>query len=160
MEISHDEMNKLNDEEIFRTKNGDPFTGILYTNPKDDQENRMLYVNGKKHGEYIEYDNEDNNKIVRNKFYKYGKLDGPDTYWWEKYSDDKTLVKRTILPTPLLGKNYSMMDKMIKKHDVMRETNYKGGLLHGKFYDCNWNGGVNFEMHFKNGKKDGLESIF
>ena len=48
------------------------------------------------------------------------------------------------------------MDKMIKKHDVMRETNYKGGLLHGKFYDCNWNGGVNFEMHFKNGKKDGV----
>lgn len=158
MEISHDEMNKLNDEEIFRTKNGDPFTGILYTNPKDDQGKiECSYVDGKKHGEYIEYDNEDNNKIVRNKFYKYGKLDGPDTYWWEKYSDDKNISQTNYSSDPNIGKELgSMMDKMIKKHDVMRETNYKGGLLHGKFYDCNWNGGVNFEMHFKNGKKDGV----
>ena len=38
----------------------------------------------------------------------------------------------------------------------MRRINYKDGVYHGKWYECNWNGGIIYEINFKDGKKHGV----
>ena len=158
LEISHEEMNEINDEEIYTNKDGNPFSGILISSAIDDiGKIECAYVDGKRHGEYTKYDNKDDNKISHNKFYKQGRLHGADTYWWEKFKDERDSEETNYSADADLGKELgSMMDNMLKKHDVMRQVNYKDGLFHGKFFDCNWNGGINFEINFKEGKKDGV----
>lgn len=158
IDITNDQMNDINEDTIYLDQNNNPFTGVLRS-PSSKENNKIEceYVNGKRHGEYVEYDNEDEEKIKYNKFYKEGKLNGPSTYWWEKYKDNRKVKTTKYSENSNLGPELAaMMDQMMKKHDVMRQINYKDGLLHGKFYDCNWNGGLNFEIYFKEGKKDGV----
>ena len=49
-----------------------------------------------------------------------------------------------------------MFGSILEKHDVMIEMNYKDGLLHGKWIQFNFNGGIEYETSYKNGKKDGI----
>ena len=164
LEISHDEMEKLdsNDDiskelKIFYDKENEPFSGILISK-KTDNEGRIEceYLKGLRHGEYIEYDNDDINKISHTKYYKNGVLDGAFTYWWEKYKDGKTPKKEKDTPKFGDSKLDAMVGAMLKKHDVMMQINYKDGLMHGKWINFNFNGGINFEINFKDGKKDGI----
>ena len=156
--ITYDQMNAINEDEIYLNEKNNPFTGLLQS-PSSKENNKIecQYVEGKRHGEYIEYDNEDEDKISYNKFYRDGKLNGPETYWWEKYKDSRKVKETKYSEDSNLGGELgAMMDQMMKKHDIMRQINYKDGLLDGRFYDCNWNGGLNFELFFKQGKKDGV----
>lgn len=154
-EITNDDFKKLDDKELFLEKDKNPFSGLMIINKTDDNGRiECNYINGKKEGEYIEYDNEDENKIKLNKFYKDGLLNGPDTYWWEKYKNGKVpKAKEMDFGNSELS---SMANDMLKKHDVMMQINYKNGSMHGKWIKHGISGAINFHLNFKEGKKDGV----
>jgi len=161
LEITNEEMCNLKDEETYLDKDGKPFTGILFSKATTDKDRiQCEYKNGKRHGEYIAFDSKDENKISHTKYYKNGLLHGKDTYWYEKFKDGKKPAeeeKNLFEDNPEIA---SMYQQMMKKHDVMKQINYKDGLLHGKFTDYNWNGGINHELNFKEGKKDGVWKLY
>jgi antitoxin component YwqK of YwqJK toxin-antitoxin module len=158
LEITNEEMCKLKDEDTYLDKKGNSFTGILFSQATtDDGRIQCEYKNGKRHGEYIKDVKDKPDQIQHTKYYKNGLKHGPDTRWYEKYKDGKNPKKKKYsddseLPSEIAG----MMDQMTKSHDVMRETNFKDGVFHGKIVDYNWNGGINFEINLKEGKKDGV----
>lgn len=161
LEITNEEMCNLKDEEIFLDKDEKPFTGILFSKATTDEGRiQCEYKNGKRHGEYIEFDSEDENKIYHTKYYKNGLLHGKDTYWYEKFKDGKKPDEEEKNLFEDIPEIRAMYQQMTKKHDVMRQINYKDGLLHGKFTDYNWNGGINHELNFKEGKKDGVWRLY
>ena len=157
IEKTYEEITNMDEKILFIVEN-EPFTGTLTSNKTEKQGKiECQYVNGKRHGEYIQFDNEDDNKISHTKFYKEGKLHGPDTFWYEKYVDGYNVKKDDFSKNLKLdGELKEMMDKMLKKHDIMRQINYKDGVYHGKWYECNWNGGIIYEINFKDGKKHGV----
>lgn len=164
LEISHKEMEKLNINDdkpgvikTFYDKENMPFSGSLVCKKTDDNGRiECEYLNGIRHGEYIEYDSDNVNKISHTKYYKNGVLHGAFTYWWEKYKDGKTPKEEKDTPKFGDAKLDAMVGAMLKKHDIMMQINYKDGLLHGKWVNFNFNGGVNFEINFIDGKKDGI----
>ena len=164
LEISHKEMEKLdiNDDKpgvikTFYDKENMPFSGSLVCKKIDDNGRiECEYLNGIRHGEYIEYDSDNVNKISHTKYYKNGVLHGAFTYWWEKYKDGKTPKEEKDTPRFGDAKLDAMVGAMLKKHDIMMQINYKDGLMHGKWVNFNFNGGVNFEINFKDGNKDGI----
>tara|TARA_B110000008_G_scaffold226630_1_gene228131 strand:- start:225 stop:1379 length:1155 start_codon:yes stop_codon:yes gene_type:complete len=164
LEISHKEMEKLdiNDDKpgvikTFYDKENMPFSGSLVCKKIDDNGRiECEYLNGIRHGEYIKYDSDNMNKISHTKYYKNGVLHGAFTYWWEKYKDGKTPKEEKDTPKFGDAKLDAMVGAMLKKHDIMMQINYKDGLMHGKWVNFNFNGGVNFEINFIDGKKDGI----
>jgi antitoxin component YwqK of YwqJK toxin-antitoxin module len=164
LEISHKEMEKLdiNDDKpgvikTFYDKENMPFSGSLVCKKIDDNGRiECEYLNGIRHGEYIKYDSDNVNKISHTKYYKNGVLHGAFTYWWEKYKDGKTPKEEKDTPKFGDAKLDAMVGAMLKKHDIMMQINYKDGLMHGKWVNFNFNGGVNFEINFIDGKKDGI----
>ena len=164
LEISHKEMEKLNINDdkpgvikTFYDKENMPFSGSLVCKKIDDNGRiECEYLNGIRHGEYIEYDSDNVNKISHTKYYKNGVLHGAFTYWWEKYKDGKTPKEEKDTPRFGDAKLDAMVGAMLKKHDIMMQINYKDGLMHGKWVNFNFNGGVNFEINFKDGNKDGI----
>ena len=161
LEITNKEICNLKDEETYLDKDEKPFTGILFSKATTDEGRiQCEYKNGKRHGEYIAFNSEDENKISHTKYYKNGLLHGKDTYWYEKFKDGKKPAeeeKNLFEDHPEMA---SMVQQMTKKHDVMVQINYNDGLLHGKFTDYNWNGGINYELNFKEGKKDGVWRLY
>ena len=164
LEISHKEMEKLNINDdkpgvikTFYDKENMPFSGSLVCKKIDDNGRiECEYLNGIRHGEYIKYDSDNVNKISHTKYYKNGVLHGAFTYWWEKYKDGKTPKEEKDTPKFGDAKLDAMVGAMLKKHDIMMQINYKDGLMHGKWVNFNFNGGVNFEINFIDGKKDGI----
>jgi antitoxin component YwqK of YwqJK toxin-antitoxin module len=164
LDISHDEMEKLDitddkskDTKIFYDKENVVFSGTLICKKIEDKGRiECEYMKGIRHGEYIEYDKDDINKISHTKYYKNGVLHGAFTYWWEKYKDGKTPKEEKDTPRFGDAKLDAMVGAMLKKHDIMMQINYKDGLMHGKWVNFNFNGGVNFEINFKDGNKDGI----
>ena len=154
-EITNDDFKKLDDKKLFLDKDKNPFSGLMIINKTDDNGRiECNYINGKKDGEFIEYDKEDKNKIQRNKFYKDGLLNGPDTYWWEKYKNGKApKAKEMDFGNAQLS---SMANEMLKKHDIMMQINYKNGLMHGKWINHSFRGAIIYDLNFKDGKKDGV----
>lgn len=161
LEITNEEMCNLKDEETYLDKDEKPFTGILFSKATGDEGRiQCEYKNGKRHGEYIEFDSKDENKITHTKHYKNGLLHGKYTYWYEKFKDGKQPAeeeKNLFEDNPEIA---AMFQQITKKHDVMKQINYKDGLLHGKLTDYNWNGGINHELNFKEGKKDGVWRLY
>ena len=171
LEISKDEMDKLEEEmkdeedenpkpakaKTFNNNENKPFSGILISK-KTDEKGRIEceYLNGNRHGKYIQYDEEDENKISHTKYYKNGLLHGPYTWWDEKYKDGKKPKKDKEIPK--FNNDYldAMGESIFKKHDVMLEINYKDGLKDGKWIQFNFNGGTEYETNYKDGKKDGV----
>ena len=85
LETTHDLFENLNENELFLDKDNKSFSGFLIINKTvDNGKIECEYKNGKKDGEEIQYDKENENKIRSNKFYINGLLNGPMTYWWEK----------------------------------------------------------------------------
>ena len=61
-------MNDINEDAIYLDQNNNPFTGVLRS-PSSKENNKIEceYVNGKRHGEYVEYDNEDEYSEMKKK---------------------------------------------------------------------------------------------
>tara|TARA_B100002052_G_scaffold299118_1_gene335426 strand:- start:2286 stop:3452 length:1167 start_codon:yes stop_codon:yes gene_type:complete len=174
IEISKDEMDNLSEvrnhddeyegknptvakSKIYYDKDNKPFTGILMSKKtEDDGVIECEYLEGYRNGEYIQYDNEDENKISLTKFYKNGVLHGPFTHWYEKYKDGKKPKEDKEIPKFDNPELDAMFGSILKKHDIMLQINYKDGLLHGKWMQFNFNGGIEYEISYKNGKKDGV----
>jgi len=154
LETTHDLFENLNEKELFLDKDNKSFSGFLIINKTvDNGKIECEYKNGKKDGEEIQYDKENENKIRSNKFYINGLLNGPMTYWWEKYKNGKApKTKEFDFGNSELS---SLANNMLKKHDIMMQINYKDGLMHGKWIDHGITGGINYELNFKDGKKDG-----
>ena len=73
IEITHQAMSNLNDEDVYNDEAGKPFIGILYSQATEDSGRiQCEYRNGIKDGEYTEDATGEPDKIFRTKYYKNG----------------------------------------------------------------------------------------
>lgn len=158
IEITNEEMSNLKDEDIYNDKSDVPFNGVLYSKATANTGRiQCKYKNGKRHGEYVQDTKDNPDQIFQTKYYKNGLQHGPDTIYYEKFKEGKNAKKKKTYDDPSLPPELAkMMNQMTKKHDVMLQINYKDGLLDGKWIFFNWNGGINTDKTFKQGKKDGV----
>ena len=162
IEITNEEMSNLKDEDVYNDEAGEPFIGILYSQATEDSGRiQCEYKNGKRDGEYTEDATGEPDKIFRTKYYKNGLKQGAETIYYEKYKDGRSLKSKNKYDDPSMPAELSkMMSQLTEKHDVMVKMHYKLGLLHGKWIDYNWNGGINHEINFNEGKKDGVWKLY
>ena len=162
IEITHQAMSNLNNEDVYNDEAGKPFIGILYSQATEDSGRiQCEYKNGKRDGEYTQDTTGEPDKIFRTKYYKNGLKHGAETIYYEKYKDGRSLKSKNKYDNPSMPAELSkMMSQLTEKHDVMVKKHYKLGLLHGKWIDYNWNGGINHEINFNEGKKDGVWKLY
>lgn len=137
-----------------KTKNIESDEGeniIYYLNGKIKE--RYTKVNGKKHGEWVKYD-EDTGDIFSKFSYKNGVIDGPYTLFENKdlyTGEGKTFCSEGNWKDGKLVYNKIFLDGVLDE-----EFHYKDEKKHGGFKQYHSNGKIEQEGEFKDDEKNGL----
>jgi antitoxin component YwqK of YwqJK toxin-antitoxin module len=128
--------------------------GVLdgeYTEYHDDDlvKIKCHYINGKKHGSYIER-SEFANIVILKCNYKDDLLDGEYT---EYYDDDLVKIKCHYIN----GKKHGLyIERSEFANIVILKCNYKDDLLDGDYIEHHYNDSIKIKCYYINGKKHGL----